>query len=231
MKIIKAQDREGRIGVRGLVLGSHRPTAPVIVPDPAQVAMDALRVRVEALSDQLAAKDRELADLRKAMVQTRQESLGEGRAIGLAEAESREAERLGALEKSLAEGVAQLAGSLEALEPLALLVARESLDKILGDPDAYAELISGLVRRQLAGMKDQSVLAVEVSAEDFPDADALASLVTDLARPAVTVAVGEDLASGCCRLRLKLGGVEVGPHPQWDHLGQLLRRMAEDGAP
>ncbi len=231
MRIIKAADMDARASVQSLLPGGQRRVTPMVLPDPALEALQGLREQVQVLSDELTAKEKELADLRRAVIEASEQGWAQGRAEGLQEAETREGERLRAVEKGLAEASSRLAESLAALEPLALLVARESLDKILGDPGAYPELIIRAVRRQLAGLKEQSVLAVEVSGADFRDSAAISRLATDIERPSTIVEIKEDLASGDCRLRLKLGTVEVGVGRQWDQLGRLLQELAGECSP
>jgi type III secretion protein L len=229
MSIIKAADMQGRIGVHGLILGGQpKRSAPMPVRDPLQDEIEALSEKAEGLSLRLAHTETELASQREAMAQVRAEALAEGRAAGLAEAETREDARLKALELGLAKARAEATARLEALEPLAALLAREGLDKILGDPGAYPDLVERIVRRQIAGLKERSVLAVEVSAQDFPDREALERVGAGLA-PSTVVESNDRLAGGECHLRLKLGGVDVGVRRQWDALGRLLGELALEG--
>ncbi len=130
----------------------------------------------------------------------------------------------------LAEACAAATARLEALEPLAALIAREGLEKILGDPGVYPDLVERIVRRQLAGLKKRGVLAVEVSPLDFSDREALSRLGAGLS-PTIAVEVNDELAGGECHLRLKLGDVDVGVQRQWDALRRLLGELAlESGA-
>ncbi|HWE45796.1 MAG TPA: hypothetical protein VG407_07185 [Caulobacteraceae bacterium] len=181
---------------------------------------------------------KQATDLEAELARMRQEALvlqrdaerafREGEAIGrkLGEAETRDTHEraLTRLGSGVDQALAQLSQELQGLERLAPLLAREALTLILEADAERSRVMTSLIRRQLARLKDQAVLIIEVSRADLPDAAALSAT---LGRPGVEVRTLDELASGECRFRLTLGSVELGLHQQWGRLSTLLEHMAQ----
>lgn len=231
MRIIKATETEARVGICGLRLGAPRRVAALSVPTPADTELASLRQDLSFLSRQLEAKDAEIAELRQAVAQSRADGEVAGRVEGLGLAEAREAEKLEALRNGIDHALDQLLPQIRDLNALAPLIAREGLGRILGDAALYPDLIAHIVRRQLTAIGDQVLLAVEVSAGDFSTPEALTALATSVGRPEVAVTINDSLSSGDCRLRLKLGAIDVGVRQQWDALSSVLSDLADENGP
>lgn len=181
---------------------------------------------------------RQAADLEAELARVRQEAQvlqrdaerafreGEaiGRKLGEAEANDTRERTLARLGAGLDQALAQFGQQLRGLERLAPLLAQEALTLILEADAERSRLMTSLIRRQLARLKDQAVLVVEVSRSDMLDPAAVSAA---LGRPGVEVRTLDELAAGDCRFRLTLGSVELGLHQQWGRLSALLEQMTQ----
>jgi len=225
-----------RVLKRDAVPGVHSPVTAWGAPragngEAAGVAADpeflALQGECEALKSRLDAQAAELAELRDAAQSAFAAGEAKGREAGLREAADGEAERLARLEAGIADARDDLRQSLDGLERLAPALAAEALSGILGATDDRVSLVAAIVRRQLALIESRAVVHVEVSAADFVDDEALAALEGVLGAQGPSVHASVALKSGDCRIKLKLGTLEVGVDQQWGQLRALLQEMAE----
>lgn len=114
-------------------------------------------------------------------------------------------------------------------DQLAVMIAHAALTKVFEDPEGQADRVISAVRRQLTQLRRETVVAIHVSASDFPTEGSR----TDAAR-----AVGEaklvldaDLPSGGCLIKLKLGELDLGLQGQWRALSQILLGASEGAEP
>jgi len=227
MTLIKSADLDSHIGLHSLALSPPRRLQPVVAPHPAETEAAELREALSGLTGELAAREMELAACRLEAIEARQEGFTAGHEAGLAEAERREGERCRLIGQALEDARALFVQSLSSLEPLSVLLAKEALDKILGDPAHHGDLAARIIRRQFALLDERSILAVEVSPEDFGDPDDFATLKERVDRPNLATVLDDGLASGECRIRLTLGVLDVGLRSQWAQLSQVLSALAE----
>lgn len=219
--IIKSDNLVGLGAIRSL-------SAPVPPPAVSQDEEDRARLEREiaTLKQDLARRDDALQELQldvdRALVRGREE----GRKLGLADAEDREADRLLVLEKALAAAHGEMRVGLGALERLAALLARECLDTILGDGSDKAGAVAQIIAAQLAKIDRAMVLSVEVSAEDFPDEARLEAMAEKIGRPAMNLVTIAELPSGGCVLTLRLGRMDVSLSQQWSALRDVLNDAA-----
>ena len=150
----------------------------------------------------------------------------EGRAAGLAEAVERADQAVERLEQGLAAAVAQLGADEASLQRLSIAIARTALERILHQPTEAAALVEAAIRRQLDALESELVVRVEVSAADFTDPERLARLAQAVGRGRIQVLASRALASGECRVRLKLGEIDIGLPQQWRRLSAVLDRHA-----
>lgn len=189
-------------------------------PDPRFAAIEA---QVVELAAELAERGTEIERLRARSAASFDEGLAEGRILGREEAQSLAAERLSLLRENATAAVERFETALQSMERLSALLAVESLSKLIGDPGGRADLVCRIIREQVAALEAAAVLAIEVSRADFDD-DAAAR---EAAGPGMRVEVSERLEGGECRIRLRLGTVDVGVGQQWGRLSELLAEMAE----
>lgn len=207
-----------------------RQDIPAHVPrmDPAAARLAAAEAEIERLQAALADGEDEAARLRAAAAEAfeegREQGLVDGRKIG----EERRSAALEQLEIALSAATDGLAEQLAALERLAPMLARAALERLVGDPAGRLALVTDTLRLQLARVDQASLVQAEVSPEDFTDPADLDALPGRLGTPRLTVVLKDDLAAGEARLRLTLGGLEVGPGQQMKVLAGVLASLAEE---
>lgn len=186
-------------------------------PDP---ELAELRQRVLDLEAVLAERDATAETLTRAADSAYAEGEAAGREAGLGEAADRSGEALALLKDSADRAVALVEDALHESDRLAALLAKTCLDKMLGAPDGRSDLVRGLIRHQIEALRQETTVEIQVSAEDFPSAEAAAA-----AAPACTVTVSDALASGDCTIRLQLGALDIGLGQQWGTLRAALDGM------
>jgi flagellar biosynthesis/type III secretory pathway protein FliH len=210
---------KARANVRPLrSLGSADRTAGMDV-DPFEVFRGELAETRAAMAE----RDARIAALGSKCEEARREGEASGYARGKKDADDLGAEALALVGKGIDAAVGRMRKELRALEPLAALLAEKSLSMMMGDAGRHGELVGAILRAQLAKLEARAILRVEVSAENFADAEALRAL----ALPSdVELCATEKLKSGECRIRLMLGTLEVGVPQQWTRLSAALTELA-----
>ncbi|KQN21424.1 hypothetical protein ASE86_14455 [Sphingomonas sp. Leaf33] len=163
--------------------------------------------------------------LAAAVVAARDAAYAEGRREGLAVVKTREADRVAAIARGVAEEAARFEERFALIDSLAAALARACLDRIFARPDAMAAMVTDALARHVATLRDDTVLSVRVSGTDFADTVALDEAVRTAGARA-TVAIDRDLPAGACRVAARLGQVDLDVPAQWDVLARLLDDMA-----
>jgi flagellar assembly protein FliH len=209
------------VAVRSFV-GGVRPPAEareMPVPDPRDIEQARLIAELERLQRQRAEDE---AAAKRAVAVAREE----GRQEGLAQAERREADGIAALRQGLERARADLGERLGALDRLAPELARAALARMFADGEDRSGLVEAMIARQLAALRRSSVIAIHLSPEDFPDADALAALADGLGAEGVRVEIDRALRAGASRIECRLGQIDLDMDTQWQALSALLAEMA-----
>lgn len=191
-------------------------------PPPEVLRIAALEAEVDQLREAIAAS---AADAARAADEARRS----GREEGLAAAARSEEERLDCLRGGLAEALVAWRERLDETERLAVLISRGAVEKLVEDQGGQCALVLGAIARQVALLRRDAVVAVQVSAADFPDAAALAEAAAVAGGELLDVNVSADLEAGECRLALKLGFVDIGPRTQWMRLSALFDEALAEG--
>lgn len=210
--------------VRALPTGPKTPLAP----SAEQSRIAALAAEVDALKRDLAESDAAIAGHAKAVEDAFLAGEAAGREAGQAQAETRRDLALASLERGVAEAVSRFTADLEALERLAGLLATEGLAKVLGGEQGYADLVRTTLAHHLTALGNASVVRVEVCPADFPDPAEFEALAAAVGSPGLEILANSDLAAGDCRIKLRLGAVEVGIGQQWTGLKALLGDTTHD---
>jgi flagellar biosynthesis/type III secretory pathway protein FliH len=221
--IIKSGSRARQLSVRPLSAVPPE-AAPKSVRDE---EIDALRRRIGELEMALAARDAALAEARGEIEHARRAGEAQGREAGLAEAASREAERIAALDAAIVEAQAALDAGLEATERLALGLARDCLDIVFGDGASRAAMVADVLSRQMAVIDRAMLVSIEVSEDDFSDPAALAALAARAGTRSVALIASPSMLPGGCIITLRLGEMDVGIQTQWANLRARLDELAE----
>ena len=116
------------------------------------------------------------------------------------------------------------------MERLAVVLAVESLEKILGAPGSFADIAGQIIREQLGRLDKSAIVRIDVSATDFIDADRVNALSSQIGGPTCEIHLCDDLSSGDCRIKMTLGTLDIGLNQQWSQLKSLLQDLSEPGA-
>lgn len=219
-RLIKSSSVSGLAAVRTL---SHA-LAVREAPSKQDEENERLRRRVAALEAEQRRSDASIASLRVEAEAAFEQGKSEGRQLGLAEAATREEDRLDLLAEALGSAHAEFAKSLASLERLAPVLARDALDMMLGNPDYRSELMEGAIAAELAKIEKAMVVAIIVSGADFPDAHSVSTAAKHLGVQPSLFAATAEIPSGHCTMKLRLGAQEIGISQQW---GILRERLAE----
>lgn len=215
------------VNVRPLSIPAPKPLAPKRTEPRIDPELVALRREAEVLRQDLAQRDEAIGGHDDAIDRAFRDGEAAGRMKGLTEADDGRAERIARLESTIERALQTFSEEVAALERLAGVLAVTGLEKVLGDPGDYAELLQRIVRMQIEKINGQAVLRIEVSPEDFPEPEALSRLGAASGRPEIAVVAVEALKAGDCRIKLLLGAIEVGVGQQWGQLRAILEASAE----
>jgi type III secretion protein L len=204
-----------------------QPIRPVRGSETRSGAPDSTHDRILELERALRDQRAEVEALRQEQASRRQEAFDEGFSVGLATADDRARDRLELLRTSLADALGDVKTTLGTSERLAALVARECLNKMLAEPEDAAELVAKLIARQFETLERSSVLSVRVAAADF-DTERLAALEIDMGLAGLDLDASSEVASGGCRMELRLGAIDLGLDRQWPVLRDLLSQFASE---
>lgn len=193
------------------------PAAPAAKPkaDPRDAKIARLEAEIAGLREALAKAeshaDIAIDDARRA-----------GEAAGLAKAEDREADRLDALRSGLDAAREAFETKLAALEKLAPLVARASIEKLFGTVEDWSPMVQAMLAKQLALLRRSAVVAIRVSPADFAEARQIETLSAGDLRAGIDA----DLRAGAARIECKLGQIDLDARDGWSALSMLLAEMA-----
>jgi len=207
------------------------------VPDtPAPVAIVAVDPHAEELAAlrgeiaRLTAERTQVATQAKRTAVRHEEALADAREDGfrdgLAAAEGREDERLEALRIGLMNEARRFGERLAMLNTLAVAIARAALDKMFTRSEAMDAMVVAALSRYVATLTDHTLLAVRVSADDFPDPATLERAMRAIGGQ-VSVTSDDALSAGACRIAARLGHVDLDIPAQRAALFDLLDAMAE----
>lgn len=224
MTLIKSRDAKARS------LAFEMTPKPEPAPHAAEVELASVRAELARLTVALERANTQAAAAARVHAATLRSAEAEARRLGEADGRRAADQAAVALQVGLTaanEAVAQRIGGLEAL---AAALAEAALARVLDDPSDPATLVREILRRQFRALDAASVLEAEVSEEDFPDPDSLQALGGALDRRQLRLSATRELPPGGCRLRLTLGGLDIGLGQQWGALRAVLTELADEGA-
>lgn len=187
------------------------------------VELDSLRARLTSLEQDSVEQIRQ-AQHESALAYEK------GLADGIATERARVVEETVTREAALRDGVEAALGlfaeQLRALEMLSSDIALAALERVLGEPSEYATLVTRTARHHLAQLVAGSVVAVEVSDQDFPtDLDASKALAACV-EPGTDIRSTPSLRPGACRIRLNLGTLDAGLDGQLARIRSVLNEAS-----
>lgn len=177
------------------------------------------------IASELAAVRKELADEKSKMVDRLKQEFERGKTTGAADQDRANVLLSEALDGIAAKAREQWSDQLAHLDGLAIAVSRAVLNKMIANPDWRAELVEQSVAAMLQRLSADSVLGIELSLDDFPEAPLLEGRT-------FSVKTSPSLAGGECRIELTSGERDIGPVSQWQEASMLLDELAaEAGLP
>ena len=206
---------------------AKRAAAQAAAPLPVDPELLELREEQAYLRRLLEQQSADIEDLRKQADEAFHKGEAQGRDAGRREAEDQGAKSLVLLESGIERALVTLVDALSGLERLAPLLARQALASVFGESDHRAELVGAIVHQQMKAVEARGILHIEVSATDFSDEAALTALADSLGSYDTKVYAYSALKSGDCRIKLRLGTLEVGLDQQWGRLQSMLEKLSE----
>jgi flagellar biosynthesis/type III secretory pathway protein FliH len=217
--VIKAR---GGAGVRPFgIVETPQPTRD----QPAPRSQEA--IRLEQLTQENLGLKEKLRDLSASLEGAVGAAREEGRREAAATAARDDEARVAALKATLGDALSAWENRLVQLESLAALISRTSLAKIFDRPESYSDLVLDCLAHQVRQIRREAVVAIKVSAADFPDKAQL-ERVSLAELPSVAVGPSTELGPGECRIDLQVGHIDAGPATQWRQLEALLHQIADE---
>lgn len=180
------------------------------VPDPRIAELEA---EVERLHDALTEQRSEAT-----------KAIEAARKAGRGEAQSSEDDRVAAVELGIADAFEAWDKRLEATDRLAVMLARTALTRVFGDQADTGAQVERTIAHHLGRLDEQAVVGFRVSHKDFGE-DAIDALAQRIGQPRARVSADPNLASGACRIDLRLGAIDVDPLKQWAIIDRALAAM------
>lgn len=194
------------------------------------VAQDPVRdEEKEALLEEVADLRRTLISVEEAALEAETRAREEGRKQALESALEAETGRQAVLEEAIARLTTSWDERLQDLDGLAALIARSALSKLFESWDDSVEFTARTIARQIALLRRETIIAIRISPDDFPDEQAIATLAARAGTGSVRLIADSDLAPGECRADLQLGHVDLGIATQRTALLSLLDSLAAGG--
>lgn len=179
--------------------------------------------REQLLLEKIAELQGEIAHIRKSAPVEIKAAREQGRQAGLAERDETATKRQAVLEAGVRKALQNWAAQLEAIERCSVGLAALVLERMIGNPDWKADFVRQSIEHQVARLKRESIVAVNVSPSDF-DSEQLAERATAWGGTLHSV---DDLSSGECTIDLVMGHRDVGAGAQWEQVSALLAELDE----
>lgn len=213
-----------RHGIRDLIDPSlRRSEGAGEMPVPMLSPSDA---RIAALTEEVAILRESLRLEKERSREKAEAALEEGRRRAVEAWERDEAAALELLEARVTDAASRMAEAFDRAEQAGLALAQAALERVLGPDADRGGLIEEIVRHQMRRLRAEQVLAVHVSDAEFADGEGLSGLRTLLSARQADLVEDPSLQPGECRIRLRLGEMEVGPDVQWNALACLFAELA-----
>ncbi|MGU7783219.1 FliH/SctL family protein [Burkholderia sp. PU8-34] len=221
-RVLLTSDREVLPVRRGTARNQVLPD-PSAGPDPTASGVTARDATTaperNALNARVAELEALLADSRAALDTRADEAFERGAETARRQFVRSETERAEIFQVCVADARRALTQKLDAMETLAIDLSLAALERVLGNPDDYASLVVATIRHRMALLAEGSVLAIRVSAADFPDASALEKIETG---SHVELVADPALQEGACLIDLQLGRIDASISRQHERIARLL---------
>jgi flagellar assembly protein FliH len=150
--------------------------------------------------------------------------LSEGFAKGQTQTVQDHETRDASLRAGIETAVIAFQASLVAIESLAGEIALASLERLFGNATPHDSFVARTVAHHIAQLATGSVIALDVSKDDFPTDEALAQAAATFP---VEARINAQLKAGQCLIRLNLGTLDASLDTQ---VGRIRAALREAGA-
>jgi len=177
----------------------------------------------DALSAKVAALEMQLETMRKRIEDAHQSGYEKGYAAAKGERDL----QIGLLDKALSRAQSAWQAALCDLEPVALRISEQTLNRVIGEADDWSPLVLRSTRAALDRLKDHVDICVELSAHDFDPAD-IDQIALTLSRGRGHITFSTEREAGSCLITGTFGNRLVGPIDQWREIKRVLAEILRD---
>jgi flagellar assembly protein FliH len=225
--VIKARDSVQAETVRPFL--NKSPQVSQVPSQPESKANSSQHLASVDLIEKIAQRDAEISTHQQALKEAYAKGKADGRTAAEDEFQDSRKEALATLELGVEDAKRELTEALNSLESLALLVAVEAVEKLVGDADSFRAMLTLTISNQVKQIGAASLLAVTVARIDFPDTREVAALEEKLSLQPGLLLVQNELEPGECRIKLMVGALEIGLTRNWTDMKAMLESMATGG--
>jgi type III secretion protein L len=193
---------------------------------PALAPRSTAELALDAAQDEISQLRAALTETREAAAQAGARAYEDGRQTGMASAAQDEERLFVAVRSGVDSALRAWNDRLAGLDALAVLLAKAGLEKLFGPHADQAELVVRTIGARTALLRQESLVRVQVSALDFPEAAALDPIRRQVG--AIDIQIDPALRNGDCRIDLQLGGIDLGIASQWQALSAFLDDLAAE---
>lgn len=119
---------------------------------------------------------------------------------------------------------------LQKVDVLSLAMTQAVLDNVFHPADGYREIVSHMIDAQMKGLKQKSILSINVSINDFPQQEHLDDLSKQLARKTIDIYADPELDAGECIIELRIGQLEFSATSHWKALVLAFKMMSAEAS-
>jgi flagellar biosynthesis/type III secretory pathway protein FliH len=190
-------------------------------------ARDPRDEELERLQDLVETLQADAADHREGLSFARAEGELAGREAASNEFNETREKQLDQLQISYESACVTFSDFLARSEALAVLLAKEALEKIVGPSEKRDQLVVDAIRQQLLQLSDHAHLIVEVARLDFPDTLEVERLAESIGLDNTRIIVLDRYNSGDCYIKLRLGTIDLGIDRQWGEINSLFAEQTK----
>jgi len=172
-----------------------------------------------------------LAEAQAAAAELKQEHSEQGYQEGMAQATAEGDEIKAAAQATLNDALAEQAAMRAAVEPDAVNLIVNILDKLLGDAIIVnPDIIVALIRSGFAGTTISGHITIRVSEDDYPAAMTNREIIAAMAGGTAEIEIVKDslLAPADCIIDTPFGGIDASLTPQFTELRESLIYLLEN---
>jgi flagellar biosynthesis/type III secretory pathway protein FliH len=177
----------------------------------------------DALNAKIAALELQLGTMRKRIEDARQSGYETGYSAAKVERDL----QIERLDTALSRAQSAWESALCDLEPVALRISEQTLNRVIGEADDWSPLVLRSTRAALDRLKDHVDICVELSAHDFDPAD-IDQIALTLSRGRGHITFSTEREAGSCLITGAFGNRLVGPIDQWREIKRVLAEILRD---